>query len=671
MKRAVGRNLFVIVAGAALIAAMAGAVVVLRDTPETVSDAADTWTVARELAPDQRGDASFGDSDESESLRGTRRARDRAQIAPPEQERRWPFGSRNPRYFAAQHEIPLLTPALSSATRYPHFLRTMHRIGGLPVRTAADDPERPLAEASTRFHWEPEPMADVLNEALAGAQSVVARQALIFHMAIALPPDVGFPMLRALANGQDPGDAEDAICALAFAGDRGAVAQFERLAAAPSEARVRRRIFWVSATTPIEKRGERDVLRSYRCIEVLGDRPYFHRHARSYNNQGAPFPWAHDATADDDTTRRLLTAWLRRYPGHCGSDNMAYRVALLHHASGRSVEALRWASRAAVEPDDDMQYAAVALMISLVALAPPGDPVAQHVIDPEFPDRNRELLLYLRTLRRARTRGYDAALGDLESIATAEPALHLSVAYRARWSAPVTRGVDSGETRLPAGDSLRRVAPRSPSEDIQRTTRWMSPSPPQALRTETITDAVEIASARLRNQFRAWETLAELERREANAPPDDALDLIYKQAAVHYFDAGVAYPACSLPMRSRGHLPLSRALDDDDHLDAAAQDYRRYIVSWKRAIGHFEEVLRRDPSYALADGALFTIGTCHVKAADSAIVRAIGHDERERHRRLAIETFEAMAWRYPDSPFAGQAAAAAVKWRLAWGRSRK
>ena len=162
-------------------------------------------------------------------------------------------------------------------------------------------------------------MSPLLFDAFAASLPGHERQALIFHIALTAPPETGFPRLWRIVENGEPEDAEDALCALAFAGDPDALYRFEELAATPSAAEVRREWGGYWGLHQLHESGGRDVLRSYRSIEVLDRAPYFHVHSDHWGDvehalEDRRFPWAREPDATAEVTLRLLNAWLRRYP---------------------------------------------------------------------------------------------------------------------------------------------------------------------------------------------------------------------------------------------------------------------------------------------------------------------------------------------------------------------
>ena len=558
-----------------------------------------------------------------------------------------------PSYFAGPGELSTLAAQLAHETRYPDMLQLLHRMGGKP-RDGGDADRRAdgSRRRTTRFSEDAPRMAKLLDEALAAATSGVVRQALIFHMAIALPLAEALPRLRALAAAADPEDAEDALCALAFTGDEDALTRFEALACSPTTCASEIQIWSSAIIDQVFADGRRDILRSYRCIEALDGAPYFHIHALWMDESERHFPWA-DAWERPpvQVIERALPAWLARYPGHAGSDDMAYRMAHIRIAQDRDVEALRWASFGADAPDGDMRHACIEIVTALVELSPAGSAVAEDVIDPAAPDRNRQFLLYLRLRRHAQERGFGAAVREADDLAASEPDLFLSQVWRDRWSAAPPRGVASGRAPLAAGDPLLR---RAPAAGLPGYAPWMR-----------VEDDPWISADRLRRQFRAWETLAELESRRARLSGWAALDLLYKEGAICFHEADVLYPIYAEHRQSDSGRPRCWLVYRQGGPIVSSIPWVRRTLSWNLAAERFEALVRLDPNHPLADDAVYSTALAHVKAADDRAVVAQGPEEQNRHLTAAIRAFEKLVAEYPDSPLAPSAQAALRYWRTA------
>ncbi len=556
------------------------------------------------------------------------------------------------RIFAKDAQVEGLATEFATNWGPQKFVRLIQLAGGRPEEIWG--PDGTEQGVTTRFHREPKRMARLLEDALAIGGDPLARQSLIFHLAIDLPPDVGRPRLRRFLDRDDPDDAEDALCALAFAGDPDALERFVALAQEPSTALVRHEVHDPWDILELTRGRTREAFRSYRCIEVLTRGPYFHELGNWAEGHYLRFPTAHPGSTPTAAVERLLPAWLDRYPGHPGSDDMAYRMAELRLAQGRRMEALHWASRCATYPDQDMRPAGLRMMISLVELAPPGDPLTAGTIDPAAPDRNREFLTYLQLRRQAVDLGPGVALAQLAEVASAEPHLLLARAYRERWSAPVPRGLDSGTRPLSESDPLRRV--EAPDDDPVPSVRpvasvWKDRPdmrPPQ--------ECFRPSLHRLRRQLRAWETLAELQRRHS-AGEGDAADLLYKQGALHYYERDVLYPVYATHTGNYSGRPTAR------FTSRVEGDWLQGALSWDLAIERFEALVRAHPSHALADDALYSVALAHVKAADASEIAVQGREARARHVRAGLDAFERLVARYPQSSLARAAGAAGRYWR--------
>jgi hypothetical protein len=288
-------------------------------------------------------------------------------------------------------------------------------------------------------------------------------------------------------------------------------------------------------------------------------------------------------------------------------------------------------------------------MIALVELSPRGAPVAEDVLDPAAPDRNRGLLLYLRLRRHAQDLGWRAACREAADIATTEPGLVVSAAWRERWAAPVPRGLDSGRVPVAPEDELRRV----------------DPAPPTLQASVQCDDAVALSLAMLRRQFRAWETMAALEERRAAARGAAALDLLYAEGAVLFHEREALYPAYASHTENDSRRPGPWRLGDGDSGTERECGWLRGVLSWELAASRFEELVRLDPSHALADDAAYSAALAHMKAADDRAVRAAGEPERDRHLRAGFAAFQELVELWPSSPFAASADAALRFWRKA------
>ena len=551
-----------------------------------------------------------------------------------------------------------LVQRLATARTALEFQFPLHRLARLlTVREPEEDCPRP--------RWDPDPrrMAAALSSALAIATDPVARQNLIFHIAIELPSETAFPRLRLLGPGGGGGDAEDALCALAFRGDPAAMQEFLSLSSIPALVEVRR-LVEADEFEHLAAAGERELLRAWRCIEALDGAPYFHA--------SIGFPTGSSAAPGGEVVAaEILPAWLARYDGHPGSDDMAWRLARISLRRGDRQDALRWASRALTLPDQDMAPASAELLVSIAELSPLEGSSGVFLPDPWEPERNRGLLSYVRIRRIAAERGFAEGLAEAERISLVEPGLEVSRAYRARWAEAPPRGLESGAAPLPRGDPLLRVegeriedrmlvnpatayntwawhcaAAEDPDDPDSRTSARLRPSP----------DPVRLPLRRLAFQLRCWSTMEELQWRASREPScDGRADLDYKRGAVFYRERDILFPAYAVDARRCSGLPSGWSLDDGE--SEARWLHSSLSLPWASAT--FEGIREGAPSSAVADRAAFSAGLAGIRAAGDRHL----WPWKAAFLRVGAEAFERCARDYPSSPLARDAAAAASYWR--------
>ena len=273
----------------------------------------------------------------------------------------------------------------------------------------------------------PEAEQQRLATTLSQATNPVARQNVIFLAVLTLPTEVSHPWLFDLKRGGLGGDAEDALLALAFDGDPGARAEFGWLAKTPSRAPVHR---LVDDYPDHEELGEtgteeaREILRSYRALEVLDREPYFKftfyatkhvawvphparpEHGRAYlrtSRKQVVWPPPDDPALELD--RELLAPWIARYPGHPGSDDMAWRIGRAEKMRGMMLDAARWFSRAATMPDQDLCDSAIEELVTVSELDLSHEELDRLAHEEGLDPRNRALLQYIRLRRLAAVGG--------------------------------------------------------------------------------------------------------------------------------------------------------------------------------------------------------------------------------------------------------------------------
>ena len=302
------------------------------------------------------------------------------------------------------------------------------------------------------------------------------------------------------------------ILALAFNGDPEARAAFAKLAETPSPAAVRNIVDTLPEIERIEDLGNedaRDILRSYRALEVLWRRFYFERVQRDVYVPSTG-NWARDAELD----RKLLPRWLARYPGHPGSDDVAL---ILGEWICESEGAAHWLNLASVLPDQRRTSRALRGLLRLVEWSEDRAFLDKLLEDPDLP--NRVLLEYVRVRRIAAEVGFAQALVETASLARRLPhsTLALGWQYRDVAEPPVVHVARLGSVHdRVAGD-------RSWNDRL---------APPR--------EAMELSVPALAYQFRCWEELAKLEA--AGNRPSDRIRL----AEYHLRHPTAVYPVYAL-----------------------------------------------------------------------------------------------------------------------------
>jgi len=567
-----------------------------------------------------------------------------------------------------------LPPGTRPVDEYRHGIGSRPRTDGTARRLArAVLWVESLHAAAALPDGSPEERLATWKEAFALATDPCVRQNLIFQAALVFPFDLVRPWLEDIRRGEDPADAEDALLALAFSGEPDARAAFADLARTPEDPALLRA---ASRFSPLALRPDeaRRVLRSQRAIEVLDREPYFQKLWYSAWYRWQPHP-VDDAAAWTRLESELLRHWLRRYPRHDGSDDMAYRIA---RAATDPVDAARWFGRAATWPDQDMVDHALFAFVATVERYVPVDAIDQLAHEDGLDTPNRMLLLYIRLRRVAADRDIEAALREAGARAGAEPDSSIGRAWRRRWSVPPPRGLGSGVVPLPAGDplfdthALPRDAP-GPAGDGRRPVRLsLYRFPPRAegrSREETKRDPPRerllLDEDALARQFRIWETLAELERRARAADRAARSDLLYKQAAVLYHERDALFPVWGAhTLNFAGVLRIGGAwAGDRDAVDEAVRRFRDRALSFRRAIGLFDRIEAEDTSYAGMDRVRFSRAMAYKKLLDVRPFRPWDDEERHALIRTLVEEFERCAATHPDSPLAGPARRAAAWWR--------
>jgi len=360
-----------------------------------------------------------------------------------------------------------------------------------------------------------------LRDALRRNHDPLPRQQLVFLALRLLPAERAKALLREL---DDPADREDVILALAFNGDPEARGEFAELAKAPSPANVRQLIDTLVEIERIEALGNedaRDILRSYRALEVLWRRFYFRLVEENVDIPSVPHR-ARDHALDEE----LLPRWLARYPGHPGSDDVALVLG-----EGRS---LLWLNRATVLPDQRRTSRALRGFVGYLERAHDHRSIKAMLEDPDTP--NRILLEYIRARRIAAFSGFAEGLEWMESVVRGNPHSTLALGWRARHGAP------RPDVRVPRlGHVHDRIAGSRARGERLSPTR----------------EAMELSVPALAYQFRCWEELVELEDR----PVATAAYLLRHPEAVHPVYAIRSF-AASLPEHVHGWSHASMLLEN-------------------------------------------------------------------------------------------------------------
>jgi len=388
----------------------------------------------------------------------------------------------------------------------------------VPLRTVADRAVgRPVAGSQPDLRTQPtfretllglgshKVSAAQLRAALQQTEEPIERQYLIFLAPRLLPAADAAKLLRELTG---PGDGEDVLLALAFNGDETARAEFARLAENPSRAMVHNLVDTLVEIERIERMGNedaRDILRSYRALEVLTRKFYFRI---VEDNIEVPYQSHFARTTELDA--ELLPLWLARYPGHPGSDDVAL---ILGEARFTGEKEARWRNLASVLPDQRRTSRALRGLLEIVESRELRSFVERMLDEPELP--NRILLEYVRLRRVAAEEGFDSALEEAAAVVERLPFSSIGFAWRNRWAAEIPHGLFG----LPATDPLRRMSAWSVSTrgPMPRVLGHMhdrvAAERTQAERLSPPREAMELSIAKLAFQFRCWETGAELERR--------------------------------------------------------------------------------------------------------------------------------------------------------------
>ena len=509
-----------------------------------------------------------------------------------------------------------------------------------------------------------------LQRVFEDAKSPVVRQNLVFLAVLTLPAAISRPWLREIAAGEDPEDADDALVALAFDGDANGRAAFARLAAAPSPAPVRRLIDTLDEHEALGDEATKEaraVLRSYRAIEVLDRKPYFKAtfvYARGVD-------WVAHPDPSPELRLELLPRWIAHYPGHPGSDDMALRIGRRHTERGDHYAAARWYARAASFPDQDVTGVALQDLVATCEFVLEPAELGRLAHEQGYVTPNRTLVQYIRLRRIAADESLDRAVRLAAALGRDEPESSLGHAWNDRFAAAAPKGLDSGVQPLADDDPLRVVA-----EPLRRPETKGRPSlidgsdwhawPDEKRRLDPEPEALRLRHDYLALQFRAWETLTELERRAARTRDGARADLLYKQAAIFYHDRRVLVPVYGSQSFLFRHVFY--ALPEKQRCERLNR-FEKNSYGLLRGIELFDRIVRDHPRWAGLDKVYFSQGLAWKKLLTYRPYMpyyVYREDEKRQQRtviRNAAAALETCAARFPESPLAPSAVLAAAYWR--------
>jgi hypothetical protein len=260
------------------------------------------------------------------------------------------------------------------------------------------------------------------------------------------------------------------------------------------------------------------------------------------------------------------------------------------------------------------------------------------------------------------------------------PESPLGRAWRARAHRRPSAGIDRGVLRLRDDDPLRAWSePPAPPESspfalptvdewAAMIARWEEDRRRQRLSPPSERSGLDVDE--VADQVRAWEALAELERRASRAREPDRADLLYKQAAVFYRSSrGVLFPAYAHPAWFAGILSGHRLPEAGRSAFAGPrEEFLAESTSALRAIRLFSRIEAEGAVYAGADAVAFSTGMCWIRLANDrthCYAEGVQGSKARRDRALAegAAAFERCAARFPDSPLSDDAARAASYWR--------
>lgn len=489
--------------------------------------------------------------------------------------------------------------------------------------------------------WSPALRARLLREAHKQAADPMARQNVIMLAVWGLPQEVGTALLRKIAEGGEEGDREDVVVALGFNGEPVEHAAFLSLAALPSPANVRLLADTLPEIQRVEGLGNesaRATMRSYRALGVLTRSHYFRRTDDDIDSDRA---YRRSVSAEDE--RALLLAWLERYPGHPGSDDVALMLAFQAEWDDDHVEAARWFSRASALPDQRRTSNALRGLLGLAERTLTREQIIALRDERGFASANRQLLQYVLLRRTAASHGFGAALAETRDAAAAHPGSVIAVAW-------ARRGVVAGPPR----DTVERLGNVHDLIAIERSPIDRLDPPREPFR---------LSVRALSRQFGQWETLAGLERRAASASGSTAADLLFEMGSVFQREREVLYPVYMLHSQTAGEV-LGIA---EPFIAEGGERWVERSASCARALEIFRAIEQRHPGYADMDRVLFAQGEAlRALRTYEPLNRnpdAVSLGSLRREVRAIVSVYERCAREYPESSMAAEATERAVSWR--------
>jgi len=446
----------------------------------------------------------------------------------------------------------------------------------------------PAHDAATMRH---------LATALRQAENPVARQNVIFLAAHALRLDAAQTLLSPLLTAGSEGDIEDVVCALAFAGDDAKMKRFLVLAQRPSSAAVGQlydTLHEVEFLASAANDDARSILRSYRCYELLVQENYFRLAAA-----GLDFSFPSFSPPSGEWERGLLMAWLARYPGHPGSDDVAIRIGDLYRWSN-ALEAARWYDRASVLPDQYRTSKALRLLVEWTDSGLKLDALRELLAGEVH---NRTLLTYILVRRIAAVEDCQVALTTLAAFAEREPQSDVAVAWRLRSLDPdPTPGVP---VRL--GAVHDRIA-----ADRSRTDRRHPPR-----------EAMKLSIPAMARQFALWEQGALLERQMREASGNDVAALLLQLA-----DLTLAEREMFFPIYARHSAQIGTLFGLTGSRRYFGREWtERSEVHTLRAFELYARIERLHPEFPRVDEAVYGQAAARARALDDRTLDT--HDWRD------------------------------------------